>query len=227
MQEKNEQYVQDIDGNTYSTIRIGNQFWTIENLKTTKYNDGTEIKLVKDNDIWEKISEEGIKNPAYCWYNNDIGNKSKYGALYNWYVVETQKLAPKGWHVPTDDECRTLEEYLISNGYNWDGTMTGNKIAKSLAAKSGWNSSIDIGSIGKDMSLNNRSGFSALPGGFHVGSYFMGIGEYASWWSATRNSAAGAYSYQIGLFLSPVDSLCTDSNRYWADGLSVRLIRND
>ena len=100
--------VQDIDGNNYLTVTIGTQIWMAENLRTTKYNDGTAIPLVTDNTTWANLT-----TPAYCWYNNDAKtNGSTYGALYNWYSVNTKKLCPTGWHVPNDTEWTTLTTYL-------------------------------------------------------------------------------------------------------------------
>jgi hypothetical protein len=87
----------DIDGNVYETVKKGAQTWMRENLITTRFNDGSAIQLVKDGALWAIL-----KQPAYCWYDNDTTNKSKYGALYNWYAVETGKLCPMGWHVPSD-----------------------------------------------------------------------------------------------------------------------------
>jgi uncharacterized protein (TIGR02145 family) len=74
---------------------------------------------------------------------------SKYGVLYNWFALATGKLAPQGWHVPTDADWDTLHNYLIANGYNWDGTTTGNKIAKSMAAQTDWyTGTTTVGAIG-------------------------------------------------------------------------------
>ena len=95
--------VTDIDGNTYKTVQIGTQTWMAENLRTTKYNDGEAIPYVTDNSVWVKL-----ETPAYCYYNNDISNKKMFGALYNWYTVNTGRLCPSGWHVPTDAEWTTL-----------------------------------------------------------------------------------------------------------------------
>jgi hypothetical protein len=87
--------VKDIDGNVYNTVTISNYVWMSENLKTTRYNDGKNIPYITDKEQWKEYE------PAYCWYNNDRKeNRDKYGALYNWYVVETGKLCPSGWHVP-------------------------------------------------------------------------------------------------------------------------------
>jgi hypothetical protein len=88
----------DIDGNSYKTITINKQTWMAENLKTTRFNDGVPIPMVIDIKTW--IS---LKQPAYCWYDDkEKPNKELYGALYNWYTVQTGKLCPQGWHVPSD-----------------------------------------------------------------------------------------------------------------------------
>src|SRR5574344_55140 len=87
--------VTDIDGNVYHTITIGTQTWMVENLKVSKYNDGTAIPNVTDATAWAALT-----TGAYCDYNNDVANGTKYGHLYNWYAVNTGKLAPSGWHGP-------------------------------------------------------------------------------------------------------------------------------
>ena len=100
--------VTDIDGNNYKTIQIGTQTWIDGNLKTTRYNDGTVIPNVTDIYAWEALT-----TPGFCWYdNNEDTNKATYGALYNWFAVNTGKLCPVGWHVPTDAEWTTLTTYL-------------------------------------------------------------------------------------------------------------------
>jgi len=212
--------VTDIDGNVYQTVKIGNQVWIVENLRTTKYNDGTPIPLVTDTTAWKALT-----TPGYCYYNNTTHADSikKYGALYNWYAVDTKKLTPKGWHVPTDAEWTILQNYLIANGYNWDGTTTGNKIAKSMAAKTDWKTYEDAWAIGNDLTKNNRSGFSALPGGSRddLGNfYFIGLDCY--WWSATEADASSAYfRYLFCGYRSLVRNF--NSKSY---GFSVRLLRD-
>ena len=100
--------IADIDGNIYNTVIIGTQVWMKENLKATKLNDGTNILLETDNATWISLTD-----PAYCWYNNDASSyKNTYGALYNWFTVETGKLCPTGWHVPSDAEWFTLIDFL-------------------------------------------------------------------------------------------------------------------
>jgi len=116
-----------------------------ENLKTTTYKDGiTVIPKVQGISDWSILT-----TPAYCWYNNNEATyKNAYGAIYNWYAAGTGNLCPEGWNVPTDAEWTTLENYLIANGYNYDGTTSGNKLAKSLASVTGWDSSSNTGANG-------------------------------------------------------------------------------
>jgi len=116
-----------------------------------------------------------------------------------------------------------LQNYLIAKGYNWDGTTTGNKIAKSLAAKSDWIIFSTTGTIGCDLTKNNSSGFSALPGGLRsIDGSFYGQSDYGSWWSTTENHA----SYAGGRDLYCVDNDFTRSSYNESDGLSVRLVRD-
>ncbi len=215
----NEETVSDIDGNVYTTVKIGNQIWTVENLKTTKYNDGTDINHTIDNTEWNNDS-----SGAYCYYSNDSAtNAVKYGALYNWYAVGTGKLAPAGWHVPDSADWDTLMNYLIANGYNWDGTTTYNGIAKSMVAKTDWDTSSIEGTPGNDLSLNNSSGFSALPGGYRFNDgdfgYQVSIGF---WWSATEYDASDAYS--SALVYNNVYLYRSNDNKEY--GHSVRLVKD-
>ena len=211
----------DADGNVYATVTIGTQTWTTENLRTTKYNDGTAIPLVNNFSAWATLSTSG-----YCYYNNTNNSDSikKFGALYNWYTIHTGKLAPAGWHVPSDAEWDTLQNYLILHGYNWDGTITCNKIAKSMAARTNWyTDTINPGVIGNNLSTNNRSGFSALPGGCRdeYGDFNV-IGNCGIWWSATEVSSSRAY-YRGLLYGS---ASLNGSNDNKCCGFSVRLLRN-
>jgi uncharacterized protein (TIGR02145 family) len=194
----------------------------VENLKTTKFNDGASIKNVTDNASWGAHTE-----PGYCWYNNDeTTNKSIYGALYNWYTVaptNPKKIAPAGWHVPTDAEWDTLQNYLIANGYNWDSSMTGNKIAKSLAAKTNWQTSTNPGAIGNNFTMNNRSGFSAFPGGCRNSSgsfYFQSL--VGSLWSAEEFDAANAWGRSLYYDMVHLGR----DNYVKSCGFSLRLVRD-
>jgi uncharacterized protein (TIGR02145 family) len=160
----------------------------VENLKTTKYNDGSTIPLINDG------KKSNPTNPGYCFYGNDPANKMKYGLLYNWYAVKTGKLAPKGWHVPTDAEWTTLENNMIALRYSYDGATTSNQIAKSMGAPTGWTISQKEGYIGNNQMSNNSSGFTALPGGyFGYGNAYYGIGDYCYWWSSPDNAINNAW----------------------------------
>jgi uncharacterized protein (TIGR02145 family) len=177
--------VSDIDGNTYNTIPIGMDVIMKENLKTTKYNDGTDIPLVTSGTTWIALT-----GGAYCWYNNDeSANKNTYGALYNWYAVNTKKLCPSGWHVPSKAELNAMIDYLNANGYNYTGAAGLGliRIAKSLAAQPYWNTSTEVGAVGNTdfPEMINATGFSALPNGIRDDfGDFVGRGAYGSWWSS-------------------------------------------
>lgn len=179
--------VVDIEGNVYHTIKIGSQTWMVENLRTTKYNDGSQIPSASNLNDWN-----WGYSPKYCWYYNDSTIESDYGVFYNWYVVQTGKLAPIGWHVPSDEEWFELENFLIANGYNYDDSHTDIGIAKSLSSKTGWPlSSTTKGSISNDVTKNNKSGFNAKPGGcidkYPFDSFVtkIGYGSYCCIWTST------------------------------------------
>jgi uncharacterized protein (TIGR02145 family) len=157
--------VTDIEGNIYKILAYADRVWMTSNLRTTKYNDGSDIPNVSDKTSWLED-----KNGAYCWYNNDISYKDKSGALYNWYVINTDKLCPAGWHTPTDAEWKKLINYLTEQGYGYGGS--GNDIAKAMAAPSGWSVMQQVithaGEIAHDIASNNSSGFSAYPTGSRI-----------------------------------------------------------
>jgi uncharacterized protein (TIGR02145 family) len=211
--------VKDADGNKYTTVKIGTQEWMVENLKTTKYNDGTSIPNVTDNDAWVDLS-----TGAYCNYDNLESNEDTYGRLYNWYAVNTGKLAPAGWHVPTDDDWTILENHLIANGYNYDGTKDEDKVAKSLCAKTKWKISTKQGTPGAALENNNSSGFTALPGGYRHYNYgdFFSIGKYGYWWSSTEYYGYRAYYRRLYYEYEDLDR-GSDTKE---NGFSVRLVRD-
>jgi uncharacterized protein (TIGR02145 family) len=215
--------VTDTDGNVYHAVKIGTQVWTVENLRVTKYNDGSPIPFDTSTATWSYAT-----TPKYCFYKNTTNSDSikNYGALYNWYVVNPQnpkKIAPTGWHVPTDSEWTIMQNYLIANGYNWDGTTTDNKIAKSLAAKTDWYTYSTTGAIGCDLTLNNRSGFSALPG---VSRYSNGDFDNqrgnGEWWSATEGDASSAYYHYLDYGYAKLYRYDVSKS----NGFSVRLVRD-
>ena len=145
----------------YHSVTLGTQTWTMENLKTTTYNDGSALPLVTDGTAWATLT-----TPAYCWYNNDtVTYKNIYGALYNWYAVNTGALAPPGWHVPTDADWNTLQNYLIANGYNWgyDNNRQQDSKIKWQPRQIGLPIQTP-GTIGNNVSANNRSDFLGTSG---------------------------------------------------------------
>ena len=183
--------VQDADGNTYNFAIYGNQHWTVENAEMVTYRDGTPIPQITDDTEWGALT-----TGAWCYYNND---PTKH-RLYNWYAVAgihdndestpNKEFAPEGWHVPTDAEWTTLEEHLIANGYNYDRTTTGNKIAKAMASIIGWNTSTAFAAIGNNQSQNNSSGFNAYPEGARINNgAFSSIGNLCGFWSSSSNAA--------------------------------------
>lgn len=213
--------LKDIDGNVYKTVKIGNQVWMAENLRVTRLNDGTPISMVPQAGIWV---DPNINEPMACYYDNKAENLEKYGILYNGYAVDTKKLAPQGWHVPTDADWEKLRDYLIANGYNYDGTREGNKIAKSLAANSGWADDSTTGNVGNDQQSNNKSGFNGIAAGgrTELGEYVY-TGTEAVWWSSeTANPQEMRYWFldynYSNLFVSS-----TDSKKL---GISVRCVKD-
>lgn len=191
--------VTDIDGNVYKTVKIGDQWWMAENLKTTKYNDGTNIPNVVDNMAWDNLN-----TPGYCWYNNDIKNKSPYGALYNWYAVnDKRKIAPSGWHVATDAEW----EILINFVANTDGSNM-------EAGSAHWLCPVT--------DETNFTGFSSVPGGgrYNQGS-FKDLGYIAYWWCSTEGGKVGEIRFEY-------NDDCGVANKNFAqsDGVSVRCVKD-
>lgn len=167
------QTIKDADGNSYNVVKIGTQVWMAENLKATKLNDGTAITLVADNNAWKASA-----TPAYCWYGNDATvNKNKFGALYNWYTVSTNKLCPKGWHVPSDAEWTTLTTFLGGE------SIAGGKLREKGFVH--WEK--------PNEGATNESGFTALPAGYRNNNGgFANVGFFGFWWSATEYAAAPA-----------------------------------
>ncbi len=192
------------NGYTYKTVYIDCKEWFAENLQTTKYNDGTDIPLVTDNDEWSHLS-----TPAYCWYNNDrsaYGNI--YGALYNWYTVNTGKLCPDGWHVPTNTEWTGLTNYLGG------ASVAGGKLKETGTAH--WAS--------PNTGATNESGFAALPGGYrNLFGTFSYVGSYGYWWSAPENDAPPFWGRGMDYDGSDVGRSSYGTQL----GLSVRCVRDN
>ncbi|MDT8400759.1 MAG: fibrobacter succinogenes major paralogous domain-containing protein [Bacteroidales bacterium] len=156
----------DIDGNTYNTVIIGDQVWMQENLKVTKLNNGTQIPLVEDNDTWLHTDD-----PGHSWYDNDEDTYGDtYGAFYNWYTVNTGKLCPDGWHVPSDEEWTALTDFLGGED------VAGGKLKE--AGIEHWDS--------PNTDATNETGFTGLPGGYRSnGGQYYSMGWTGNWWTST------------------------------------------
>lgn len=196
--------ITDIDNNVYQTLKIGDQCWMAENLKTTKLSDGTEILRITDNTEWTNLITF-----AYCWYDNDFGYKNPYGALYNWYTVGAGNLCPTGWHVPTDEEWTILTDYL--GGVDIAGTYLKEK------GTMHWNT---------NTGATNETGFTAIGGGSRGALFglFLYMGEYGYWWSSTVD-VPNNYAWYRSLkhYTNAVSSFPTDKR----NGFSVRCLRDD
>ena len=197
--------VSDIEGNVYKTIQVGTQVWMAENLRTKKYNDNTSIPHVSDNTAWRNLT-----TPAYCWYNNDSSTyKTIYGALYNWYAVNTGKLCPAGWHVVHEDEYDALETYF-GDMYKVGGKMKEEGLVHWVSPNNG---------------ATNETGFTGLPGGFRdvsSGGAFSSMGYKGYWWS----TAVDYYGDVAGGVLDYYHSGLSTYSFHKTYGMSIRCIKD-
>jgi uncharacterized protein (TIGR02145 family) len=193
--------VTDIDGNIYNIVQIGDQYWMKSNLKTSKYNDGTTIpNVTAGGDNWGDLL-----SGAWCNYDNDPANNAAYGKLYNWYAVNTGKICPDGWHVPTAAEWTEL------TGELGGGAVAGGK----MKSTTGWES--------PNTDASNSSGFSALPGGNRAeGGDFLFEGYIACWWTATEINPSAATFLRVGYDYGGVIGDNVGKN----NGFSVRCVKD-
>lgn len=189
------------DGRTYKIVKIGNQIWMAENLIASQYNDGTDIRLVSDATSWKNMS-----TPAYCYYTATF--KGNSGAFYNWFIVNTGKLCPLGWHVPNDVEWTVLIDYLGGE------SEAGGRLKESATAH--WDS--------PNTAATNESGFTALPCGYRSGydGRFETYGGVTFWWSSSEDNTGGATHWGVGCGYS--GSSAFSGNK--TDGNSVRCIKD-
>lgn len=204
--EETKDQIEDIEGNLYDIVQIGDQFWMAENLRTTMYNDGKAIPLVENYDEWANLTL-----PAYTWYNNDASNADNFGALYNWYVLESEKLCPEGWHVPSDEEWIALESLfggadLAGRAMKEEGTAF-------------WKT--------PNLEANNKSGFTARPGGYRsYNGTFNLMRTSGYWWSTSEKSWYGSppkvlYRYLLYDGVGLPRHIAEKTN-----GFSVRCVKN-
>jgi uncharacterized protein (TIGR02145 family) len=199
--------IEDIDGMSYKTVQIGSQVWMAENLKTSRFNDGTSIPNITNNAQWTDIN-----TPAYCWFNNnDTLYKNIYGAYYNWFAVSSGKLCPVGWHVPSDTEWQLLIDFL--GGSN----SAGSKIKET--GTNNW--------IFSNSDATNISGFTALPAGQRstLDGTFNGQGNYGGWWSTTELEPS-PLSAAWCRWIHGDTTVVARNEIYKKDGFSVRCVKD-
>jgi uncharacterized protein (TIGR02145 family) len=193
----------DRDGNYYTVVQIGTQVWMAENLKTTKYLDGTSIPNVTDNTTWGNLT-----TGAYCDYNNKPSNSSIYGRLYNFYAAtDAHNICPTGWHVPTDIEWTFMTTYLGSD------SLAGGKLKENCSTR--W--------LSPNKEATNETGFTALPGGcrYNIGTFdLLRLNGY--WWGSTQTDLYNAWFRNMSYDLKSV------SRRYdyKSSGFSVRCLKD-
>jgi len=189
--------------NEIKEVRIGNQIWMAQNLNVSQFRNGDSIPHVKTAEDWEKAGKE--QKPAWCYYNNDPANESRYGKLYNWYAVnDARGLAPAGWHIPSDMEWKQLTDHL-----------GGNDLAgKKMKSTQGW---------ARNGNGTNESGFGGLPGGYRYDYGFFNYGElFAIWWASPVDFISFAWLYYQAYNFG-------NAFRYFpnkAFGFSVRCVKN-
>ena len=205
----------DIDGNVYKSVKIGNQIWITRNFDATRYNDGTEIPYVASDEDWLRAGEE--KMGARCFYNNDPELRTIYGTLYNWYTIDTGKLAPEGWHVPTNAEWDTLGLALCY--LDKENQVSGYVFREAGTAQ--WKE--------PNLGATNASGFTALPGGGRGISIANDILEFIDlptdgvWWSADELNSKFTRILHTGYDIPYLLNQYSFEKFY---GVSIRLVKD-
>jgi len=182
--------ITDADGNYYNTVTINGQVWMAENLKTTQYNNNTPIT---------PANGAGLYEPSYSWYNNDEKNKNPYGALYNWFAVNTDLLCPVGWHVPADFEWHQLVSLIDANStVEIESLIAGGKLKET--GFDHW--------LSPNAGATDEYGFTALPGGGRYGGEFSALGSFGHWWTSTDFSMGeGTFAWKYDIHF--------DQSRVW------------
>ncbi len=198
--------ITDAEGNSYKTVYIGTQQWMGENLKVSKYSDGTTIPNITDNTQWQNNT-----TGAWAYYNNDAANNAKYGKLYNWYAVSkttngNKNVCPTSWHVPTDAEWSVLTDYLGGQ------TVAGGKMKE--VGVINWNT--------PNTDATNTSLFTGLPGGFLGNGDYVSIGNDGNWWSSTEGKTYGAWTRNLSFY----NGGASRDDSIKKHGFSVRCLRD-
>jgi uncharacterized protein (TIGR02145 family) len=205
----------DQDGNIYKTIKIGSQIWMAENLRTTKYRNGNLVTNIKDNGKWRTTTDG-----AYCNYNNtyDLDTIATFGRLYNWYAVsDNRSIAPEGWHIPTDAEWTILITNLSDGNDAAGDTIVGAYLKE--AGDAHWRSNSELGNPIAD----NRSGFTALPCGWHAGDGFGQTWAGTTFWSSTEYSDTQVW---IRSLISGFSFVLRGNYGYKSLGFPIRCVKD-
>jgi len=199
--------IKDVEGNTYKTVKIGDQWWMAENLKTTKYRNGDLIGTT----VPATLDISGETTPKYQWaYDGNESNVATYGRLYTWYAITDSKgVCPIGWRVPTYLDWKNLGHFLA------DGSTAGNKLKETGYAHWLYSS--------KSMATN-ETGFTALPGGWRFYHGFNDQGSYGYWWTSTEYSAGLAWFTSMGYDMS-INYGGNHFPEMW--GFSVRCVKGE
>lgn len=206
--------VYDLDSNLYHVIKIGEQYWLKENLRTTQYNDTTLIPTGLNAEEWSKT-----KHGAYAVYDNKPGNIKKYGFLYNGYAAASGRLCPKGWHVATDADWKELERFLGVPETELEKTGERGDIAAKLKTPDDWSSSV--------YTNNNSSGFSVVPAGSRLdnGEYTT-LNQYGNFWTSTvyddRYGLLYLWNHHVHYNTNAVGRIYTIAN----NGYSCRCVKD-
>ncbi len=217
----------DGEGNHYPVVTIGNWTFMAENLKTSKYRNGDDIGTTTP----ATLNIDAEDTPKYQWpANGEESNVATYGRLYTWFaVMDERSLCPTGWHVPTDEEWTAFKDYLIANGFNYDGTTEENKIAKSLASRSNWNEYLlTEGAAGNTdyPGMRNATGFNAIPAGRRIrqGS-FDSMGSYSNLWTSTETTSGSNPAWYHNIYNQSI--ALGRSNLHKKTAYSVRCMKDE
>lgn len=226
--------IKDIDENTYKTIVLGTKEWMAENLRVTKYNTGAPIKLINTPSEWAKAYKDTIvakisgngrdTTGFYNWPSTVVDNndlKQEYGALYNYYTINQDKLCPTGWHVASDEDWQDLVNFIGGPDSKGELLQVTDAAIWHLPNKG-----------------TNITKFSAYPaGGYDVNGDFKSFGESGIWWSknaynikkeknATFWILTGALKDPNSTAVKIIGSKVLNGNLDMANGLSVRCVKN-
>lgn len=225
--------VTDIDGNEYKTVKIGGKEWMAENLRTTRYNDGTDIPSGLSDDEWEETDEgayavhphrdvEGIDSEAEM--------ADTYGKLYNWYAVDNDRgLCPEGWQVFSAFDWEELVDYLMSSYDDLGPENIGNilKSCRQVGSPLGGECNTEEHPRWEAHDVHygtDEFGFSALPGGSRksYGEFTNYVGFHGRFWTSTQTEPTQAARWYLQYDSS---TMHWDSNVYKEAGLSVRCVK--